>query len=259
MAMGRYLNMDVQFNEVDVPPIWDLGNGNTMILNKHINAMVTRIGSRHVIDLNIDEYEPTYEQRYIDDRLALAQHYNNKAMGFLVENDHVQALRFLRKALHMEPSVSYLWNNLGSLYRRAGNLQAAELSYLAAIEADEDDLIALSNVTRLYEETDNPELAAYYEEQAREFRLQNPYFIYSMAQKAFVESDYESAQEHISDAIDLNNKEHRFYFLMGAIYQKTGDVNLANDNFNKALELSSDPKQQNRYRSKMNRLTAANT
>ncbi len=257
--MGRYLNMDVQFNEVDVPPIWDLGNGNTMILNKHINAMVTRIGSRHVIDLNIDEYEPTYEQRYIDDRLALAQHYNNKAMGFLVENDHVQALRFLRKALHMEPSVSYLWNNLGSLYRRAGNLQAAELSYLAAIEADEDDLIALSNVTRLYEETDNPELAAYYEEQAREFRLQNPYFIYSMAQKAFVESDYESAQEHISDAIDLNNKEHRFYFLMGAIYQKTGDVNLANDNFNKALELSSDPKQQNRYRSKMNRLTAANT
>ena len=257
IAMGRYLDMDVQYNEVDVPPIWDLRSGNTMVLNKHINAMVTRIGSRHVVDLNIEEYEPYYEQRYIDDRLAVAQHYNNKAMAYLVEQDYAQALRFMRKALFMEPGVSYLWNNLGSMYRRAGNLKAAELSYLAAIEADEDDLVALSNAARLYRDIGNTELATHFSNKAHAFRMQNPYFIFGMAQMAFLENDYETAQEHVSEAISLNDQEHRFYFLQGAIYEKTGMPKLASDNFNKALELSGDKKQQARYRSKMHRLAAA--
>ena len=83
------------------------------------------------------------------------------------------------------------------------------------------------------------------------------YFIFGMAQMAFLENDYETAQEHVSEAISLNDQEHRFYFLQGAIYEKTGMPKLASDNFNKALELSGDKKQQARYRSKMHRLAAA--
>ncbi|MFT5350379.1 MAG: Flp pilus assembly protein TadD [Planctomycetota bacterium] len=256
IAMARHVGMDAQYNEVDVPPIWDLRERNTLVLNKHVNAVVTTPDKiRHVIDLNVEEYEPTYEQRNISDSLAVAQHFNNKGMGYLLAGEYLHALRYLVKAISMEPHTSYLWNNLGSLYRRAGNIKAAEKAYLVALSEDASDPRANSNVARLYEEIGNQELAAYYEKKAHHYRMRNPYFLYGLAQEAFAEKDYARAKEHISDAIHRYDKEHRFYFLRGAIYQQIGDHHLADVNFNKALELSEDGEQQARYRSKMDRLS----
>ncbi len=260
IAMARYVDMDAQYNEVDVPPIWDMRSNNTLVLNKHINAMVTRQQRfRHVIDLNAEEYEQHYEQRNIDDSLALAQHYNNKAMGYLMDSDYSEALRYMVKAIEIEPGISFLWNNLGSLYRRAGNRQAAELSYIAAIDSNEDDLVAMSNMARLYRDSGKIELALYYEEKAEAYRMQNPYFLYNIAQKAFIQRDYDSALAHIDDAIGRYDKEHRFFFLKGAILERTGSNQEAYTHFNKALELSSNHAQQARYRRKMDRLNDSNS
>ncbi|MBT6440638.1 MAG: tetratricopeptide repeat protein [Gammaproteobacteria bacterium] len=257
VAMGRYLDLDVQYNEVDVPPIWDLRRGNTLVLNKHINAMVAwNRFERHVIDLNIEEYDSYYEQRNITDQLAVAQHYNNKAMGYLFSSEYYDAFRFMVKAINMAPEKSYLWNNLGSLYRRAGNIEAAEKAYLISLAENPDDLVAMSNVARLYNEIGDVDLAIYYEKQAHDYRMRNPYFLYNLAQRAFVDRDYELAREHTQGAILQYDKEHRFYFLLGAIYQKTGESELADDNFSRALELSGDNEQQSRYRNKMERISS---
>ncbi len=256
VAMARHVGMDVQYNEVDVPPIWDIRQRNTLVLNKHVNAMVIRSGSiRHVVDLNVEEFELHYEQRNISDQLAVAQHYNNKAMGHLVSGEYVNALQYMVKALGLAPEVSYLWNNLGSLYRRSGNLKAAELSYLIALTEDSGDLVAISNVARLYEETGNDELATYYRKKAHYFRMRNPYFLYNLAQQAFANRDYARAEEIAKKAIHRYDKEHRFYFLLGAVYQQMGNSRFAHINFSKALELSDSHEQQAKYRNKMDRIS----
>ena len=108
ISMARHVGFDVKFNEVDVPPIWDIRQNDTLVLNKHVNAVVVRPGSiRHVVDLNIDDFDVSYEQRYISDELAIAQHYNNKAMEYLASGQHVDAFRYLAKAPSMEPAISY--------------------------------------------------------------------------------------------------------------------------------------------------------
>jgi len=255
IAMARHVGMHVQYNEVDVPPIWDLVNGKTLVLNKHVNALVTRRDRvRHVVDLRLEEFEFYYEQRTISDQLAFAQHYNNKAMGYLVAGEYVDALRYLVKALTLQPKVSYLWNNLGALYRRAGNLQAAEKSYLIALSENSGDLTAYSNLARFYKDTGDEKLAAYFEQKVHYYRMQNPYFLYGLSQQAFVEKDYELARKYAMKAIHHYDKEHRFFFLLGAIYQQIGNKELATVNFNKALELSGDREQQARYKNKMDRL-----
>ncbi len=254
-AMARHVNMNVQYNEVDVPPIWDLRKGKTLVLNKHVNALVTRRDKvRHVVDLNLEEFELYYAQRTISDQLAIAQHYNNKAMGYLVAGEYVDALRYLVKAINLQPEVSYFWNNLGSLYRRAGNLQAAEKAYLTALSENSGDLTAYSNLARYYKETGDEKLAAYFEQKAHYYRMQNPYYVYGLSQQAFVEKDYELALKYAMKAIHQYDKEHRFYFLLGAIYQSIGNTERAIVNFDKALELSGDHEQQSRYRNKMDRL-----
>ena len=257
VAMGRYVDMDVQYNEVDVPPIWDLRRENTLVLNKHINAMVTiNKRSRHVIDLNVEEYDSLYEQRNVSDQLAVAQHYNNKAMAYLVDEDYSKALRFIVKAINMAPHKSYLWNNLGALYRRSGNLQAAETSYLISLKENSDDLVAISNMARLYKAKGELGLANYYKDKAHNYRMRNPYFLYGLAQRAFVERDYDLAMERTEEAIFRYDKEHRFYFLLAAIYHQSGERQLADDNLNKALELSGDSTQQGRYIKKMERIAS---
>lgn len=260
IAMARYLDMDAQYNEVDVPPIWDMRRGNTLVLNKHINAMVTRQQRfRHVIDLNAEEYEAHYEQRNIHDSLAVAQHYNNKAMAYLVDKDFERALRYLVKAISMDPGVSYLWNNLGSLYRRAGRSNAAELAYKVALSENQEDLVAMSNVARLYRDAGELALAAHYEARAEAYRMKNPYYLYNLARQAIMEKDYKTAMKYTREAIKRNDREHRFYFLLGIILQRSGDEVEAYAHFNRALELSSDKAQQARYRLKMDRLSAVNT
>jgi tetratricopeptide (TPR) repeat protein len=252
ITMARHVDLEVMYNEVDVPPIWDMRQTNTLVLNKHVNAVVIRLGKiRQVVDLAMEEFEPTYEQRYISDELAIAQHYNNKAMKYLASGQHVDAFRYLAKALSIEPTVSYFWSNLGSIYRRAGNLDAAEMAYRVALTENPGNFVAISNASRLYEEIGQYELAGQYEKRAHYFRMRNPYYRYGLAQKAFLKKDYELARKHTKAAIHHHDKEHRFYFLLGAIYQRTGDSKLATDNFSKALELSFDDEQQAKYRRKI--------
>ncbi len=148
---------------------------------------------------------------------------------------------------------------MGSLYRRAGNIKAAEIAYLVALSENSDDLIAMSNLARLYDTTGKVALAEYYENKAHKYRMQNPYFLYGLAQSAFSDGDYLLAAEHAKASIDRYNKEHRFYFLLGAIYEKMGERKLAGVNFKKALDLSDDREQQARYRNKMDRLAAVSS
>ena len=65
------------------------------------------------------------QAKKIPDTLALAQHYNNRAMEFLMQDNYPEAIRYMAAALDIEPGVSYFWSNLGAVYRRSSRLEAA--------------------------------------------------------------------------------------------------------------------------------------
>ena len=59
VALGRSAGLDVRFQEVDVPPDWTR-DGDVMILNRHINALVTIPGVRdQIVDFNIRDFRTT--------------------------------------------------------------------------------------------------------------------------------------------------------------------------------------------------------
>ena len=118
VAMLRYMGLQAEFNDVDVPPVWNLQNQNMLVLYRHINSIVTwRDGSREVVDFDMGEYEIHFPQRRISDEAAIAQYFNNRGMEFLFQDNTIDAFRYLRKAIEIAPDVSFLWLNLGTLYR----------------------------------------------------------------------------------------------------------------------------------------------
>ena len=255
VALMREVGLKVHYNEVEVPYVWDMSDNSTLILYKHINAIVRlRNMPDKVVDIAMGEYDTSYKQRKISDTLALAQHYNNRAMEFLVQDNYPEAIRYMAAALDIDPGVSYFWSNLGAVYRRSSRLEAAELAYRLALQHDPSDLVAISNAARLYDQLGEQETAQALHERAEYFRKINPYYRYRQGLDAFARTEYLFALEHTNAAIRHYNKEHRFYFLRSAIYSRLGNDKQAERNLLKAISLTDDTKQNSRYRRKMDLL-----
>ncbi len=257
-VMLRHLGIKAQFNEVDVPEVWDMRSLKTMVLYKHVNVMINpRDGLKKIVDLDAADYDSSYKQRIISDQQAVAQYYNNRAMGYLFDENLADAFSYLSKAITLDPEASYLWANLGTFYRNAGNRSAAELSYKTALEEKPGNLIAISNLARLYANDGQTELARKLEKRAEYFRSRNPYFRYRQGVNAFSEQDFATAMRHTKAAIRIYPQEHRFHFLLGAIYEKVGNQKKAEASMQKAVEISTNAKQSARYQSKMDHLLSS--
>jgi Flp pilus assembly protein TadD len=256
VAMLRHVGVDARFNDVDVPLIWDIRDDTTLIFYKHINSIVEfpMEGGRAVVDLNMDEYDTSFEQRTISDHAAIAQYYNNRAMELLQQGDLQSSFPHLVRAITIDPHASYLWNNLGSLYHRARDMQAAKAALEIALTERGSGEVAMSNAARVYAALGETHKAAALTRRVAAFRQANPYFRYVQALSAFRHSDYETARHEVGEAIRLYGIEHRFHFLLGAIYERLGLHQQARESMNAALALTHDEKQLARYRDKMDRL-----
>jgi Flp pilus assembly protein TadD len=71
---------------------------------------------------------------------------------------------------------------------------------------------------------------------------------------AYVAHEYNIAMEYIDKAIRAYAEEHRFHFLQGAIYSALGDLQRARLSLERALELTKDYEQAQRYRNKFDML-----
>lgn len=255
VPMLRYLGMHVSFNQVDIPPVWDLQNKDMLVLYQHVNAVaLNNNGTRRIIDINMEDYDSFYPQRRIDDRTIKAFFYNNRGMESLLDGNDLQAFLYLRKAVDIDPELPFIWTNLGTLYRKHGLLKFAEIAYRLALRINPNYMVAISQAARNYQDLGEFALAEQFRRRARAFRENNPYYLYAQAKNEVLHGKYKSALNHINAAIRRYKREHRFYFLRGVIYTALSERERADASFRKALELTTSQQQKDRYLNKINKL-----
>jgi len=255
LAMARDVGLKVQFQEVDVPPDWTLDK-DTYVLNQHVNVYIDlgQAGVR-VVDFNIADFKTSYEMRRIPDARALAHYYNNIGVERMQVDDTASALVCFQRAIaESEGGFSPAWANLGTLYLRGGHPAHAEAAYLQAVKANESDLVAMSDLARLYERMGDQERAAVYRKRVIDHRYLNPYYRYELARQAYVGKDYDAAIRHLKYAIKKRPKEDSFYFLLGACYLEKGDKRAAERWLAKAQEVAATDTLKRRYSSKIDAL-----
>ncbi|MCJ7557918.1 MAG: hypothetical protein MUP90_13515, partial [Gammaproteobacteria bacterium] len=194
LSMARYVGLSASFQEVKVPPDWTR-RGDSFVLSRHINVSVD-LGWQGIIEVDFDNenVRPGAGSILISDRRALAHYYNNKGAESMEREETGLAFQYLRRALEEgDPDFSPAWGNLGTMYLRLDMQGHAEAAFLRALEAEPTDLVALSNLQRLYVTQGRDELAEHYAEKVERFRLKNPYYLYQLALGAYLEEDFEAA------------------------------------------------------------------
>jgi Flp pilus assembly protein TadD len=252
VAMARHVGLKVDYQEVDVPPDWTLEN-DTFVLNQHVNVHVD-LGSAgtRVVDFNIGDFKTSYEMRMISDTRALAHYYNNIGVERMQAGDTTSALACFRRAIaNGDRQFSPAWTNLGTLYMRNGDPTHAEAAYLQALQVSNGDLVAMSNLTRLYELSGERERAAAYQKRVIYHRRLNPYYRYELARRAYSANDYDQAIGHLKYAIRKRPKEDQFYFLLGLSYLQKGDARAARRWLARAEEVAATDALKRKYSSKI--------
>ena len=254
VVLGRELGLDLQFNEVYIPPTWDIKTEHTVLLFRHVNVITKVDRTRMILDLDLEEYDSSYPQNSITDVAAEAHYYNNRGTDYLNANDMEQAFLYFRKALTLQPEQAFLWVNMGVLYLRYSHYQEAEAAFLHALELDSSDITVISNLQRLYVKQGNTELANYYRQEAERSRMKNPYYRYSLANQLLDDNQPDLALKQIKWAIRKYGKEHRFHFLAAKIYARLGKSDDAEKCLERAARLTEDDKNRMLYQSKIARL-----
>ena len=258
IAMARHLGLDAAYQEVEIPPDWS-AQGQSFILSRHINVLLY-FGSNkeRVVDFNIDDFKSSYTVKRVSDKRARAHHFNNLGVEEMLSGNHQAALFYFRLAADADSRFSPLWINLGALYRREGLPVYAEAAYLNALREESRNLVAMSNLARLYQQQGETMLAGQYRQRAERHRMRNPYYRYELAQKAYDAEDYEQAIAHLKVAVRYKKEVDSFYYLLGLSYFKIGEHKAGERWIAKAAESVEEDGLKQAYNSKLERLLSAN-
>ncbi|MCP5381331.1 MAG: tetratricopeptide repeat protein [Kordiimonadaceae bacterium] len=238
-SLARKLGLEVNFQEVNVLPEWDLSDDEIYVENRHVNVRVKLPGSTDlVVDISRIAVEQELSHTFLDENTVSALYYGNIAAENLLKKQYEQSFLNIVKAIKTDSNVPSLWVNLGVLYRRAGNNEFAEKAYFTALEFDGKNQAALNNLAHLYNETGDREKAEYFLSLVKSYQDKNPYVHFVKAEKALEKENLDEAMWHIDDAIKRKSDDPRFYRLKSKIYQLLGDENNATKTMHLADEIT---------------------
>jgi len=257
ISMARYSGLKTAFQEIPVPPFWKK-SGVALFFTRHIGASVNldttqedgvRIDSTNsnsaIMRDNMSFYlltpslmgagtpaiNPLFTQPIPDNR-AFAQYYNNIGANCLAEGNGRDAFRYFIKAVKTDPRLGFAWSNLGVVYSRNNQIDAAEMAYLQALSINRgiDETSAMNvmgNLEKLYRKIGNSKQAAFYEKEIAFFRNKNPYYHYSLGKTAYYDGNFEEAVKHFKDAIGQKEDEHLFHYTLALAYLRLGNIKMA--------------------------------
>jgi tetratricopeptide (TPR) repeat protein len=238
VALARAAGLDVRYQVVDVPPVWNNDRG-LVVIGSHVNAVVdASFGRRVIVDFNVRNFRGTYPSRTVSDRYAVALFYSNLGAEALVRQQYESSFWLLRAAARTHADMPAPWVNLGVLFGRHGLYEHAEAAYQRALEADPREQSALANLVSVYSSLGEAALADEYRQRIRRYREINPYYHYAVAQLAYDEKRFEDALGALRSAIRLKRDEDEFYSLQGRALVELGRADSAVASFARAKELA---------------------
>ncbi|MEP5567170.1 MAG: transglutaminase domain-containing protein [Halioglobus sp.] len=255
IALAREVGLDARYQWVNVRPSWTR-MGERVAVRLHVNAAV-HLSSRDRFMVDLDPLPPNdiTGAQEIQDEDAEALYHSNIAMDALSREELDTAWVHAMRALQLSPRMSHLWVNLGVVYRRADQLQAAEQAYFKALDVDSYDRSAMNNLMVLFHLQGRDEEYQYWESRVDKYRDTNPFYHAWLGDQAGEESDWHRARGHYEDALSLEPEDPALMFSLGVIHRELGQPKAALRYLEKAMSKATMYKEQGVYRAEYDKIS----
>lgn len=254
-VLAEEVGLPVTYNDVGVPPIWDLQDNDRLIRYKHVNAVVgMKFAKDKVVDINMADFDARYKQVALSPVQAEALYYNNRGAEEMYAGNLKSAFLMYRKAISLDPDMELVWSNIGALYLRVGEVDIARYAYIRAMGKGAFNAVAASGLARVLRMKGEDAAAAQIEDRLRRYRDKNPYYMYAQAAYLVEHGDYDEAKIYAKRAISLYELDHRFYRLLAFIYLKQGDKVKVFENLEEAKLVAANDAVKDEYDAKLIKL-----
>ncbi len=117
----------------------------------HVNAQVRIDGRTGTVDLDASVLMDRRGPKVISDERLFAHYYNNRGSELMAASQNTESRVYYEQALKMDASLPNIWNNIGVLDAREGDLKAAAAAaYAQALRLNPAHAATLSNSVNLY-------------------------------------------------------------------------------------------------------------
>jgi tetratricopeptide (TPR) repeat protein len=239
VALARAAGLKAWFQEVGVPPNWDSAE-ETMLVGKHINAVVQTPRGHYTLDVSGEELLDTYRKRKVSDAEATAQYYNNMGVDALLEDDLPEAWAYFDKALKTSPDSGFIWSNMGVVYNRNGQTDQAQRIYESALSIDSGHMTAAHNLYKIYEEQGDTEAADELRSKVNRHRNKNPYHLAARSKEASEAGQHDEASRLLRRAIRLESSDYRLHLALAESLFLEGEDKAARKSLERARKLAPD-------------------
>ena len=242
IAMARDIGLDAGYREIPGRPSWE-AVGDYVVVNRHMVAYGRLAGfADYTVDFG--RFATGEEASFghdVSDASARAQHFNNLGARSLTRGDVAGGLGYLNRALLIDPSLAYVWTNLGTAYMQLDRFQDAEAALLHALRLDRFEVTAINQTERLYERLDRHELAQAYHHRAERARYQNPYARFWRGVAALERGEVRDALGHLRKAVREEPDELQFRLQLAKAYALLGRSHSAQQEMLAAVALAGSP------------------
>ena len=241
IALARHYGLKAKYQFIETDPTLVLRN-RKISLSIHTNVAVSLPQGNTFIADNVPNPSQLIKRgKSISDKQASALHYNNLAVDVLHDNDYQKSYSYLAKALSYDANLSLLWSNIGAVFRKNNQLQAAEISYKNALALDGNAYAALNNLAVLYHQRGDTARSQYYLKKIRATRERNPYHHYNLALLEIHKQNFPLALKLLKKSIRLKETEAEFHYQQSLIYEKLNEMDNSKAALDQAIDHSQDP------------------
>ncbi len=259
-SFARHLDLPVGFQAVRTDEFYSRA-GDLHLSSGHVNLVLDVPRPRQAFARNTDvaltiDFLPQDElrgqmTRPLSPETVVAMYFNNRAAELLSAGRTADAYWHARAALLQAPSFFTAANTLGVIYSRAGQAAAAEVAYRRVLEAEPDNVSALSNLVRLLQrqgrEAETPALAA----RLAQLQPVPPFQHFYLGRQAMDSGDHAAARDHFLRELRLQPYQDEVHFWAAQAYWQLGQRDEAARHLAQARSHSPSPGLQERYAAKL--------
>ncbi len=180
---------------------------------------------------------------YLDEALKLdpnsADTYNELGNLYLNKNDYANAQKNYETATSLDPKYYYAWYNLGDIEYNNKNYDGAISYYKKAIDANNKYIDAYLKIATVFSVTKDFKGIINYINTLLEIEPQSPE-AYAWLGYAYINlHEFDNALKNLNVAVSITSTANAYYNV-GYAYQETGNMEEAEKNYRKALEIDQD-------------------